>query len=66
VAFENAVIWPKRVAALWLPQAYGFSIARTQPEVDGHYTVWGDAELLLGNVERVDTREEPGKLGAER
>lgn len=35
-------------------------------EITGHYTVWGDAERLLGNVERLDTREEPGTLGEER
>lgn len=62
VAVENAVRWPKHVAALLLPQGEGFSIARTYPEIAGHYTVWGDPEQLLGNVERVTTYREPGTL----
>lgn len=62
LAIENAVRWPKHVAALLLPQQDGFSIARTYPEIEGHYTVWGDPDKLLANVERVATHQEPGKL----
>jgi hypothetical protein len=62
LAMENAIRWPKHVAALLLPQDEGFSIARTYPEIEGHYTVWGDPDRLLANVERVSTRQQPGTL----
>jgi hypothetical protein len=62
LAVENAVRWPKHVAAVLLPQDEGFSIARTYPEIEGHYTVWGDPERLLANVERVATHSQPGTL----
>jgi hypothetical protein len=64
LAVENAARWPKHLAAVLLPENEGFSIARTYPEIDGHYTVWGDPERLLANVERVTSRTEPGTLEA--
>jgi hypothetical protein len=62
LAMENAVRWPKHVAGVLLPQNEGFSIARTYPEILGHCTIWGDPDILLTNVERVDTYPEPGTL----
>jgi hypothetical protein len=62
LALENAIRWPKHVAAVLLPEAEGFSIARTYPEIEGHYSVWGDPERLLANVQRVSTHSEPGKF----
>jgi hypothetical protein len=59
---ESAVRWPKHVAGVLLPQNAGFSIARTYPQILGHYTIWGDPDILLTNVERVDTYLEPGTL----
>ena len=54
--------WPKHVAAVLLPQSDGFSIARAYPEIEGHYTMWGDPDRLLANVERVAIHPEPGRL----
>lgn len=65
LAVANAVRWPKHVAAILLPQSERFSIARTYPQILGHYTVWGDPDSLLANVERVDTHDEPGTLEEE-
>lgn len=65
LAIENAVRWPKHVARVLLPQNEGFSIARTYPEILGHYTIWGDPDILLTNVERVDTHHEPRTLERE-
>lgn len=62
LAITNAVRWPKHVASVLLPQSQRFSIARTYPQILGHYTIWGDPDSLLANVERVDTRGEPGTL----
>lgn len=62
LATENAVRWPKHVAALLLPQDEGFSIARTYPEIEGHFTIWGDPDRLLANVERVSTYQQPDTL----
>ena len=62
LAIESAVRWPKHVAGVLLPQNAGFSIARTYPQILGHYTIWGDPDILLTNVERVDTYLEPGTL----
>jgi hypothetical protein len=59
LAIENAVNSPKHVAAVLLPDSEGFSIARTYPEVEGHYTIWGDPERLVANVERIETHEDP-------
>lgn len=62
LAIENAVRWPKHVAAVVLPESERFSIARTYPEIEGHYSVWGDPERLLANVQGVSTHLDPGKL----
>lgn len=62
LAVANAVRWPKHVARMLLPQSEGFSIARTYPQIRGHYTIWGDPDALLANVERVDTYADPGTL----
>jgi hypothetical protein len=62
LAVENAINWPKHVATLVLPDHEGFSIARTYPDIEGHYTVWGDPERLLDNVERVATHRQPGTV----
>jgi hypothetical protein len=62
LAVANAVRWPKHVARILLPQSEGFSIARTYPDILGHYTIWGDPDTLLVNVERVDTYANPGTL----
>lgn len=61
-AVENGIRWPKHVAAVLLPDHEGFSIARTYPEIYGHYTVWGDPERLLANVERVATYGEGDRV----
>jgi hypothetical protein len=42
-----------------LPDSEGFSIARAYPEIEGHYTIWGDPERLVANVERIETYEDP-------
>jgi hypothetical protein len=62
LAMANAVRWPKHVARVLLPQGEGFSIARTYTQILGHYTIWGDPDTLLANVERVDTYTDPGTL----
>ncbi len=62
LAVANAVRWPKHVARILLPQSEGFSIARTYPQILGHYTIWGDPDSLLANAERVDTYADPGTL----
>jgi hypothetical protein len=65
LAMESAVRWPKHVARLLLPQNEGFSIAWTYPQILGHYTIWGNPDILLTNLERVDTYDEPGTLEEE-
>ncbi len=62
LAVENAINWPKHVAAVVLADQEGFSIARTYPDIEGHYTVWGDPERLLANVERVAMHHQPGRV----
>jgi hypothetical protein len=59
LAVENAVRWPKHLAAVLLPEQEGFSIARTYPQIEGHYTIWGKPERWVANVERVTTHIEP-------
>jgi hypothetical protein len=62
LAVANAVRWPKHVARVLLPEGDGFSIARTYPDIRGHYTIWGDPDRLLANAERVDTHYDPDTL----
>jgi hypothetical protein len=59
LAMASAVRWPQHVAGVLLPQSEGFSIARTYPQITEHYTVWGDPDALLANVERVETYRDP-------
>jgi hypothetical protein len=46
-AVENAVKYPKLVAQVVLRPGFGFSLARTEADIHGHYCVWGDPEVLL-------------------
>jgi hypothetical protein len=50
LATENAVRFPKIVVAVRLMHDFGFSLARTFADIDGHYTVWGDPDSLLSAV----------------
>ena len=59
LAVANAAKSPKHVAAVLLPDSEGFSIARTYPEIEGHFTIWGDPERLVANVERIESHEDP-------
>jgi hypothetical protein len=39
--------WPTFVQAVHLAAGNGFSLARTEADIDGHYDVWGDPQALL-------------------
>ncbi len=45
--------YPKVIATVRLEPEHGLSLARTLPDIDGHYSVWGLPEDLLGLVESV-------------
>jgi hypothetical protein len=49
-ALANCARFPKLIAEIHLPSGNGFSIARTFADIDEHYSVWGDPELLLDHV----------------
>ena len=51
LAVESANIFPAYVASVRLEAENGFSLARTEAGIDGHYGVWGDPEKLLVAVE---------------
>lgn len=57
-AVENAVRFPKLVAPVHLPRGHGFSVARTEAEIHGHYCVWGNPEELLKCVGRCTRYDE--------
>jgi hypothetical protein len=50
LAVSGANRFPARVASVELGRNNGFSLARTYIDIDGHYSVWGDPEKLLGAV----------------
>jgi hypothetical protein len=51
LAVRPAKNFPARVAGVVLGRDNGFSLARTDINVDGHYSVWGDPEKLLQAAE---------------
>jgi hypothetical protein len=46
-ALEIPQRWPTFVQAVHLVPGLGFSLARTEPDLPGHYDVWGDPQALL-------------------
>jgi hypothetical protein len=50
LAIANAVRFPKLVAAVRLDGDHGFTLARTDADIRGHYNVWGDPEDLVSQV----------------
>jgi hypothetical protein len=51
IAVEGSNIFPAYIAPVRLKRNNGFSFARTQVDIHGHYSVWGDPEKLLLAVE---------------
>lgn len=61
LAERNAIRYPKMIAPVRLVSGRGFTLARTEPEIEGHYAVWGDAEALLDSVDgSVSRYDAPG------
>ena len=58
LALENANILPAYIACVRLDVENGFSVARTESGIDGHYSVWGDPEKLLGAIQGLPARHE--------
>ena len=50
LAKESAIRWPKLIARVPLEEGRGFSLARTEADLEGHYAVWGDPQALLDSV----------------
>jgi hypothetical protein len=53
LAEERARRTPKHIAQVTLPPDVGLTLARTFPHSAGHYTVWGEADVLLANASPV-------------
>ncbi len=51
--------YPKLVAGVRLEAGHGFSLARTLPDLDGHHTVWGEADDLAQLVQYVHVNRGP-------
>lgn len=50
LARENAVRFPKIIAAVRLAPGRGFTVARTYADIEGHFSVWGEPADLLDHV----------------
>lgn len=59
LAAENAIYWPKLIAAVVLAEDRRLCLARTYADIEGHYTVWGDPDDLLASVATISRRDEP-------
>jgi hypothetical protein len=59
LAAENAVRYPKLIAAVILSEGKGLCLARTYADIEGHYTVWGDPDDLLASVANVSRHDAP-------
>jgi hypothetical protein len=61
LAEASANNFPKFIVSVRLEPERGFTLARTESEIEGHFSVWGDPESLLDPVEGPVTRiDEPG------
>ena len=61
LAEASATNFPKFITSVRLEPDRGFMLARTESEIEGHFSVWGDPESLLDSVEGPVTRvDEPG------
>ena len=61
LAEASATNFPKFITSVRLEPDRGFMLARTESEIEGHLSVWGDPESLLDSVEGPVTRvDEPG------
>jgi hypothetical protein len=61
LAVESASSFPAYVVRVRLDAENGFSIARTEADIEGHYSVWGDAEKLLGAATAAPSRHEAAR-----
>jgi hypothetical protein len=56
LAEASATNFPKFIVSVRLEPERGFMLARTESEIEGHFSVWGDPESLLESVEGPVTR----------
>jgi hypothetical protein len=59
LAEVSAVKYPKFIASVELQSEKGLTLARTEADIEGHYAVWGDAQVLLDLVGPVTRHDEP-------